>query len=147
MVLWGLWEMTSWPSDLPHGKSPAPLERAQLPSTSTCRQGRRLRGADNDDMEVDAQDKPSRPRSPTVSYHTDAYSNVMEDGTLDGLDEFDRKILSAAILGVDVTEVYSPERVVRVAKRFGLTTGSSMDLTTGWGFNREDHKLQARSKI
>ena len=58
-----------------------------------------------------------------------------------------RLILSAAILGVDVTEVYSPERVARVAKRFALTTGSFMDLTIGWDFNRDDHKRQAWSKI
>ena len=40
----------------------------------------------------------------------------MDDGDLDGLNETDRKILSTAIMGVDITEVYSPERVARVAK-------------------------------
>ena len=34
----------------------------------------------------------------------------MDDGGLNGLDEIDRKILSASILNVDITEVYSPER-------------------------------------
>ena len=71
----------------------------------------------------------------------------MDDGTPDGPNEVDGKIQSTAILGVDVTEVYSPERVARVAKRFGLTAGSSMDLTNGWDFKREDHKRQAWSKI
>ena len=78
-----------------------------------------------------------------MSYHTDADSNGMEDGTLDGLKEVDRVILAAAILGVDVTEAYSPERVALVAKRFGLATGSSMELTNGWDVNRDDHMRQA----
>ena len=82
-----------------------------------------------------------------MSYHTDADSNVMEDGTFDGLNKVDRKALSAAMLCVDVTEVHSPERVAQVAKRFGLSTGPSMDLTNSWNFNRNDHKRQAWSKI
>ena len=69
-------------------------------------------------MEDDSQDKRPRPRSPTVSYRTDADSEVTSDGGLDGLDEIDRKILSAAILNVDITGVYSPERAARIAKKF-----------------------------
>ena len=73
------------------------------------------RRVDDDDMEDDSQDKRPRPRSPTVSHRTDADSEIMNDGGLDGLDEIDRKILSAAILNVDMTEVYSSERVARIA--------------------------------
>ena len=51
------------------------------------------RRAENDDMEDDSQDKRLRPRSPTVSYRTDADSDIMNDGGLDGLDEIDRKIV------------------------------------------------------
>ena len=51
------------------------------------------------------------------------------------------------IMGVDITEVFSPERVAQVAKRFGLTSGSSMELTNGWDFNRDDHKRKAWAKI
>ena len=105
------------------------------------------RRSDNDDMDDDATDKRLRPRSPTVSYRSDQDSGFMDDGNLNGLDEIDRKILSAAILNVDITEVYSPERVARIAKKFGMVAGSSMDLTNGWDFNREDHKRQAWSKI
>ena len=63
------------------------------------------RRAGNDDMEDDSQDKRPRPRSPTVPYRTDADSDIMNDGGLDGLDEIDRKILSVSILNVDITEV------------------------------------------
>ena len=55
--------------------------------------------------------------------------------------------MSSVILGVDITEVYSPERVAKVAKKFGLVAGSSMDLTNGWDFNIEDHKRKALAAI
>ena len=32
----------------------------------------------------------------------------------------------------DVAEIYSPPRVTREAKEFGLRVGEAMDLTTGW---------------
>ena len=38
--------------------------------------------------------------------------------------ETDRKIMAALILGVDVTEVDSPEGVAEVAKRYGLVAGT-----------------------
>ena len=92
--------------------------------------------AGEDEMDYDSPDKRLRPRSPTVSYRTDADSPSMnsdgaDDMTLSGLNEADRKIIASVIMGVDITEVFSPERVAQVAKRFGLTTGSSMDLTNG----------------
>ena len=49
----------------------------------------------------------------------------------------DMVVLAKVLLGVDVTEVYSPERVVRVCSRYGLAGGSSMDLTTGWNFDNQ----------
>ena len=63
------------------------------------------------------------------------------------LNEVDRKIFVAAIMGVDITEVCSPERLAQVAKILGLTAGSSIDLTDGWEFNRDDHKRQAWAKV
>ena len=40
---------------------------------------------------------------------------------IDSMDIVDRKIVASAILGVDITEEYPPERVAKVAKRYGLT--------------------------
>ena len=45
--------------------------------------------------------------------------------------EIDNHIIGSVFLGVDITEVYSPERVKDVAKSHRLTTGSSLDLTNG----------------
>ena len=63
------------------------------------------------------------------------------------MDEVDRNILAAAILGVDITEVYAPERVAKVAQQFGFRAGSSVDLTNGWDFNLEDYRKKAWTKI
>ena len=65
----------------------------------------------------------------------------------EGLNEEDRKILAAVILGVDVTEIYSPVRVAAMAEKFGMKPGSSFDLTTGWDFTRKDHREKAWNKI
>ena len=66
---------------------------------------------------------------------------------LDSMNEIDRKILAAAILGVDFTEVYSPERAAKVAATLGLRAGSSCDSTNGWDFNIAEHRRKAWSKI
>ena len=39
---------------------------------------------------------------------------------------------------VDVTEVFSPKRVVEIAEKHGLTGGLSMDLLTGWDFSKQE---------
>ena len=56
------------------------------PRTSSKRQ------AEEDDTDDESPDKRLRPRSPTVSYRTDADSDGMDGGTLSGLNEVDRKI-------------------------------------------------------
>ena len=63
------------------------------------------------------------------------------------MSEEDKKIIASVILGVDITEVYSPKRIARVAEQFGLTAGSSMDLTNGWDFFRSDHRRAAWKQI
>ena len=61
--------------------------------------------------------------------------------------EIDRNSLAAAILGVDIAEVYSPEQVAKVAAKFGVRAGSSFDLTNGWDCNTADHRRKAWSRI
>jgi hypothetical protein len=50
-------------------------------------------------------------------------------------------------LTTDIAEMYSPPRVVEEAKKWGLSPGESMDLLTGWDFDREEHKEAARSYV
>ena len=77
---------------------------------------------------LDEEEKFGRfERSRTVSFDTGAASADMrvdpEDPDfeahmqdLDSVEIVDRTIIAATILGVDITEVYSPERVAKVAK-------------------------------
>ena len=62
-------------------------------------------------------------------------------------DPEDLKIIAKLILGVDLAEVYSPQRVVRAGARFGLQGGSSMDLTIGWDFDLPEHRKKAEEQI
>ena len=71
----------------------------------------------------------------------------LDDEILDTMNEIDRKILASAILGVDITGVYFPERVTNVARTIRLRVGSSFDLTSGWDFNIEEDRRKAWSKV
>ena len=55
----------------------------------------------------------------------------------------ERRILSAAISGVEITEVYSPVRVAAMAAKFGSTPGTPFDLTDGWDFSKDSHRTSA----
>ena len=59
----------------------------------------------------------------------------------------ERRILAALARGVDITEVFSPNRVTQVCKKYGLTPGEAMDLSTGWDFDRGEDRRQAIKHI
>lgn len=48
-----------------------------------------------------------------------------------------------AINAVDVSEVFSPPRVVEMARAMGLVAGKSMELVNGWDFSKFQHRRQA----
>jgi len=48
---------------------------------------------------------------------------------------------------VDVSEVFSPPRVGKVAMKFGLEVGDAMDLTTGWDFTKEEDQAKAEKYV
>ena len=58
-----------------------------------------------------------------------------------------RKIVAACRLGVDIMEIYSPERINQICVKFGLLPGSSLDLTTGWDLSRRDDQEAAWQKM
>ena len=59
-------------------------------------------------------------------------------------DKDDKRILTAAISGVDITEIYSLVRVAAVAAKFGLTPGTSFDLANGFWTSARIHIEQRR---
>ena len=79
---------------------------------------------------------PKRPRVPEPSSPTISYKS---DEALDA-DMTDRQIISSILRGVDVTEVFSPARVVEACRKHGLLKGDSFDLRTG--YDLADPKVQ-----
>ncbi|CAK0819708.1 unnamed protein product [Prorocentrum cordatum] len=55
--------------------------------------------------------------------------------------------LLTEINGVDLAEVYSPERFKGKALGMGLTAGLAADLYTGWDLLREDHRRAVMKKL
>ena len=55
--------------------------------------------------------------------------------------------LAYRLCSVDVSEVFSPPRVSAEAIKFGLMARDAMDITTGWDFNRRDHRLGAERRL
>ena len=53
------------------------------------------------------------------------------------------KVMANILMGVDITEVYSPERCINLAKKYGLKTGLAMDLMTGYDFDRPEDRKKA----
>ena len=61
----------------------------------------------------------------------DVYKMVLS--TIENLEV--QETLTEMLKSIDVAEIYSPPRVTREAKKWGLEAGDAMDLTTGWDFN------------
>ena len=85
--------------------------------------------------EIDRQDRP-----PKIQKNDDD-----DDMTTDSV--VNRRILSAILRGVDITEVYSPVRVAKACRELGLQAGTSFDLTTGWDFSKASHRKAAWERI
>ena len=59
--------------------------------------------------------------------------------------EIEHSAIVEEIRSVDITEIYSPQRVTNEARRYGLKPGEAMDITTGWDFrNQEDRERALR---
>ena len=61
--------------------------------------------------------------------------------------ESEIEILAAVLKGTDITEVYSPERVTRLCRKYGLTPGDSFDLRNGYDLSDERTQALVISRI
>ena len=48
---------------------------------------------------------------------------------------------------VQVVELYSPDRVNKVAREHGMETGLSLDLITGWNFDKKEDRDLAEKYV
>lgn len=62
-------------------------------------------------------------------------SNVREK-TDNYIEDLDKTIVGKLLMLVDVTEVYSPERVSKACAKIWLVQGSSMDISTSYDFDK-----------
>ena len=104
-------------------------------------------------MKVDAnQDGGSSASGQGGNVATESEVGAQNDdiSDMDCLSEVPREILKAAAMilkGVDITEVFSPERVTKIAREHGLQAGLNMDLRTGWDFRKKEDRRKAKKYI
>ena len=91
----------------------------------------------------DGADGMLSPSAADPGYSPGTAAWLGDDTEMSSLSELDRKILASVILGVDITEVFSPARVNQLATKFGLVPGNSLDLTDGWDFEIPAHRQKA----
>ena len=64
-----------------------------------------------------------------------------------GTSEVSKNNLSACLRGVDITEMYSPERINQVCHEFGLNKGTSFDLRSGWDFDKDADRREEWKQV
>ena len=103
---------------------------------------------------VEAYEKRSNQGKASTPEHG---NQMLTLDTMDSVTEKQRSLQRAmynlTINNIDVAEVYSPERVTRVAEQYGLKPGWSLDLTTTdengrpWGFQCTHVRNKAARKL
>ena len=101
----------------------------------------------SDDVSMGPEEK--RPRESMSSYtqqipvRPDCIGQQLSSCVVSGrlYDAGEMKIMADMLMGVDITEVYSPERVNKLCKKFDLIPGDSFDVRTGYDLSLE--KTQA----
>ena len=51
--------------------------------------------------------------------------------------------MASAVRGVDITDIYSPARVNKIATKMGLVPGHSLDFTNRWDFSKAGDRIRA----
>lgn len=92
---------------------------------------------DNDNGDATADDR-MQSDSPASRWLSGSHDDGMGE-----LSEVDRWMIASCISNIDITEEFSPERINKLAARFGLVPGALMDLTTGYDFTKEADRKRA----
>ena len=87
-------------------------------------------------------EKQSEEEPPEKATRTDEDKGVSSSSS-SGLEDVVLEVLREKLFGVDVAEIYSPDRISAEAKKFGLKAGWSMDLLTGWDFGSKADRVAA----
>ena len=82
---------------------------------------------------------PVRPSKKAREEPDDLMSIV---NSMNSIAEVDKRIVAKVLMGVSITEVFSPARVTEACKRFGMTPGDAYDIRSG--FDLSDPKVQSQ---
>ena len=112
----------------------------------------------SDDEMVD--EKPQRAALKRLRRHSAEEGEESDGGVMNLIQEVDecerqmeqfrdedKAILSKMIMGVDVTEIYSRPRIVKMAVSMGLVGGNSLDLRTCWDLSNSAQQARALQLI
>ena len=69
----------------------------------------------------------------SIDVHLDSVSQQVYSCVANGklYNDSEIAILAAVVKGVDITEIFSPERVTKLCRKYGLVAGDSHDLRDG----------------
>ena len=87
-------------------------------------------------------DKAGDPESPSRWKYAGDGPDVVEH-SISSLHATHREMLASLLQNVDVTGVFGPIRVIKLAANFGLAPVSSLDLTSRWASELEIHRSKA----
>ena len=110
--------------------TPSPLRRVPHP---------RRHRMDSDDEEEDA--KKFKVTDGRVM-HQEMFNNLIGKNEM-----LSMEVIKKLKTSVDVTEAYSPERVIKWCKKYRLLPGDAFDLLTGWNFDNLEHRNRAAKRI
>ena len=111
---------------------------------------KRLRLTTTERQLVDDRPAASRRERPTPTSSTNVSPDKKFIRTGDESDDssmLELRIISSILRGVDITEVFSPARVVEACKKHGLLKGDSFDLRTGYDLSDPDIQKQVTNQI
>jgi hypothetical protein len=123
-----------------NGDAPAPDPAPEAPEQAEAPEQLEV-----EPMVEDAMDLPGD-ATPTMAADASAQDVVMGRLQIDRDEGAGGMLLKMAATGpggVDIVEIYSPKRVTAVGEEIGLRPGLSMDLLTGWDFDKQSDRKAA----
>ena len=97
---------------------------------------------DEDNMSVPSEDLPSIEQDPEYMNLTTDIKRL-EKTLSKGRAQENHKIISMIATGKDLAEMFLPPRIAEAAAEMGLIAGESMDLLTGWDFDKAEDRERA----
>ena len=90
---------------------------------------------DDEEMETEQVEEPGEPSEMMSALEEMLVNSSQEMASVGDTDAGSPKQARS----IDISEVFSPPRVTKVAEEYGLKPGDALDLITGWNFDLKEH--------